>query len=386
MEEDEDYDYYETGEDDAYVTDDNSSWNDENDALDYNGDDTYLSNEDDSSLVVEEDIIEDDIPIDDVDETSWSEDDNPSLVVEDDIPIDDVDETSWSEDDNPSFVVEEDIPVDDVDETSWSEDNNPSFVVEDDIPVDDVDETSWSEDDNPSLVVEDDTLIVEEDPPIEDENSSSSDDFIEMVYEIPVDETLDTGSVIPEDSTLAEVEPYYSKYNEIEDIIEIQKENLEEEKHYGNTDNVEEIQTELDILDNKQDYYTNLTNPESVNESDDESDGEPEENIYVIPIDELMKEDYPSGDTLVNVDNDRAMQDVLDLKIASDASGADPDIGISHEVIENKDDEPVITEDEIEKLDSQTETKIIIDNHLNHMDDEDEEYDLSNIIYYGYSR
>lgn len=76
------------------------------------------------------------------------------------------------------------------------------------------------------------------------------------VNEIPIDEIIDTGTVyLEDDSTLEAVEPYFDKFNEIED----QKEDLIEVLEEGIAENEDEIQKELDILDYKQDYYTNLT-------------------------------------------------------------------------------------------------------------------------------
>ena len=71
--------------------------------------------------------------------------------------------------------------------------------------------------------------------------------------EIPVENLIDTGE-IPEDNTLIEVEPYYEKFDEIENQVDSLEEELETEQEYGNSEYIEEIQTELNILDNKEDY------------------------------------------------------------------------------------------------------------------------------------
>ncbi len=216
----------------------------------------------------------------------------------------------------------------------------------------------------------------------------------EEVYTVAVEDPTDSVE-FPEDSTLKEVEPYYEKFDEIENQVDTLEAELAHEAQYGNEENVEVIQTELDILDNKEDYYANLTVPEEMEESDSgsdiielESEGSTalevdEERTDVIPVDELLVEEYPSGDTLSNVDEERAMQDVIDLKIASDAGGADPDMDFGYEAAEEQLDDIVIPDED--DTQEQTESKLRMDERQEQMADSEEEDDMI-ILSDGYER
>ena len=142
---------------------------------------------------------------------------------------------------------------------------------------------------------------------------------------------MDTGTVYPEDeSTLADVEPYYKKFNEIED----EKKKLKEE-----------TRAEFEDLETIQDDYVQLTENEELLPLNDEDDSA-EEKIYTISLEDVMAEEYPPGDTLSLVDKDREDQDLIDFMIATggDDGGADSGISVGHNVIE-REYEPVVEDD-----------------------------------------
>lgn len=225
--------------------------------------------------------------------------------------------------------------------------------------------------------------------------------------EIPVENLIDTGE-IPEDNTLIEVEPYYEKFDEIENQVDSLEEELETEQEYGNSEYIEEIQTELNILDNKEDYYAELTEADNDVEEDtvdlipmevdtgyeddtlslvDEDRAEaPDE----ISVDEIIDTGtvIPEGDTLTEVDEERKQQDTEDLIIASSADGgADPDMGAASEIIEEEDEQVIITEEDETQI--PIETKLRQDERLKQMEDEKDEEEDENIradILNGYSR
>lgn len=225
--------------------------------------------------------------------------------------------------------------------------------------------------------------------------------------EIPVENLIDTGE-IPEDNTLIEVEPYYEKFDEIENQVDSLEEELETEQEYGNSEYIEEIQTELNILDNKEDYYAELTEADNDVEEDtvdlipmevdtgyeddtlslvDEDRAEASDEISV---DEIIDTGtvIPEGDTLTEVDEERKQQDTEDLIIASSADGgADPDMWAASEIIEEEDEQVIITEEDETQI--PIETKLRQDERLKQMEDEEDEEEDENIradILNGYSR
>ena len=83
----------------------------------------------------------------------------------------------------------------------------------------------------------------------------------EDVYEVPVDDLL-----YPDDeSTLFDVEDHYKKFDEMED----DEDELIDELQTGTSDNVDEVLTELGILENKEDYYVDLTDVDDTSADDD---------------------------------------------------------------------------------------------------------------------
>ena len=282
------------------------------------------------------------------------------------------------------------------------------------------DDLSWID---VEVAPDDDVLMIEEDASSSDDTSEEKDGEDE-VYEVSVDDIIDTGSVYPEDdTTLYDVEDYYKKFDEIED----KEDELIDELNTGTNDNEEELQTELNILENKEDYYAQLTDGEDPSqvgdlawmdsdasgdgdddlswidvevapdddvqmiEEDDASMGDDfpgqdntsveeenfEEKIYTIPVSDTMNDEYPAGDTLSGVDDERNRQDVIEAIIVGSAGGgADPDIGMGHSVIEEDDEPNVISE--IDDLTEQPESKLRTDERIKQMEGEDDEEDKEN--------
>jgi hypothetical protein len=97
-----------------------------------------------------------------------------------------------------------------------------------------------------------------------------------------------------------------------------------------------------------------------------------------------MNDEYPPGDTLSGVDDERALQDLIDAIIASDAGGgADPDMGMGSAVIESNED-IYIQEDDITP--APTESKLRLDERQKQMEEDKEGDDLFSFIFGGRSR
>ena len=383
----------------------------------------------------EEEVYE--VPVDDIIDTGtvYPEDETTLYDVEDyykkfdEIEDDEdelIDELNTGTDDNEDEIQtelnilenKEDhyAQLTDVDDTS--EDDDLAWM--DSIASGDSDDDlSWIDADIPS---DDDVLLIEEDSSSSDNTSEEKNDE-EEVYEVPVDDIIDTGTVYPEDeTTLYDVEDYYKKFDEIED----KEDELIDELNTGTDDSEDEIQTELNILENKEDYYAQLTDVDDTSEDDDlvltdsiasgDSDddlswieveipsdddvllieedvsggddisgkdnvlGEEEsfeEKIYTIPVSDAMNDEYPAGDTLSRVDDERNKQDVIDaIIVGSAAGGADPDIGMGHAVIEEDDETNVISE--IDDLTEQPESKLRTDERIKQMEGEDDEEEKEN--------
>ena len=218
-------------------------------------------------------------------------------------------------------ISDDDLPDEvndggDDDDLSWI---NVEIPSDDGLPDDvndggDDDDLSWI---NVEIPSDDGLSLIEETP--------------DEVNKISVDDNMDTGTVYPEDeSTLADVEPYYKKFNEIED----EKKKLKEE-----------TRAEFEDLETIQDDYVQLTENEELLPLNDEDDSA-EEKIYTISLEDVMAEEYPPGDTLSLVDKDREDQDLIDFMIATggDDGGADSGISVGHNVIE-REYEPVVEDD-----------------------------------------
>ena len=384
----------------------------------------------------EEEVYE--VPVDDIIDTGsvYPEDDTTLYDMEDyykkfdeieDKEDELIDELNTGTDDNEDEIQTElDIlenkedyyaQLTDVDDTSEDDD----LVWTDSIASGDGDDDlSWID---VEVAPDDDVLMIEEDASSSDDTSEEKDGEDE-VYEVSVDDIIDTGSVYPEDdTTLYDVEDYYKKFDEIED----KEDELIDELNTGTNDNEEELQTELNILENKEDYYAQLTDGEDPSqvgdlawmdsdasgdgdddlswidvevapdddvlmiEEDDASMGDDfpgqdntsveeenfEEKIYTIPVSDTMNDEYPAGDTLSGVDDERNRQDVIEAIIVGSAGGgADPDIGMGHSVIEEDDEPNVISE--IDDLTEQPESKLRTDERIKQMEGEDDEEDKEN--------
>ena len=384
----------------------------------------------------EEEVYE--VPVDDIIDTGsvYPEDDTTLYDMEDyykkfdeieDKEDELIDELNTGTDDNEDEIQTElDIlenkedyyaQLTDVDDTSEDDD----LVWTDSIASGDGDDDlSWID---VEVAPDDDVLMIEEDASSSDDTSEEKDGEDE-VYEVSVDDIIDTGSVYPEDdTTLYDVEDYYKKFDEIED----KEDELIDELNTGTDDNEDEIQTELDILENKEDYYAQLTDVDDTSEDDDlvwtdsiaSGDGDDdlswidvevapdddvlmieeddasmgddfpgqdntsveeenfEEKIYTIPVSDTMNDEYPAGDTLSGVDDERNRQDVIEAIIVGSAGGgADPDIGMGHSVIEEDDEPNVISE--IDDLTEQPESKLRTDERIKQMEGEDDEEDKEN--------